>query len=286
MDPPRLVAAVPIEGHALRAVPRRGARRRGGALPFLDGTQSSRIIAFVNGIAIVHGTVGAVVRERRDQRMATWASAIEQRSTRRHAHCPAGSGNRSRQLGVHADRHQRRAGARRRQPGRTRSRCAMRRCIASAAIASGWSSGSRASGARASERMLFVDGGMHPAAASAVAWPSHVRDRGRREEPPHAVRGRGRPLRIVLSHGAGERSSVFRIASSRRSPVASWYLRLRDPRGTTRCGAWCASRSPTSTNVTRDAITARAGPRCRSGSSPRCRRWRCRIRGGTRWCMG
>ncbi|MGI8510566.1 MAG: hypothetical protein ACR2MQ_14715, partial [Gemmatimonadaceae bacterium] len=29
----------------------------------------------------------------------------------------------------------------------------------------------------------------------------------------------------------GERSSVFRVRSERRTEVVSWYLRLRDPRG-------------------------------------------------------
>jgi hypothetical protein len=41
----------------------------------------------------------------------------------------------------------------------------------------------------------------------------------------------GAALRVVLRLCAGERSSVFRIESSKRSSVASWYLRLRDPAG-------------------------------------------------------
>jgi hypothetical protein len=35
----------------------------------------------------------------------------------------------------------------------------------------------------------------------------------------------------VLALRRGQRSSVFRIAAARRTPVASWYLRLRDPAG-------------------------------------------------------
>jgi hypothetical protein len=38
-------------------------------------------------------------------------------------------------------------------------------------------------------------------------------------------------VRLVLGLRAGQRSSVFRIAAPRRAPVASWYLRLRDPAG-------------------------------------------------------
>jgi hypothetical protein len=41
----------------------------------------------------------------------------------------------------------------------------------------------------------------------------------------------GDALARVLAMRAGERSSVLRIASPKRLPVASWYLRLRDPQG-------------------------------------------------------
>jgi hypothetical protein len=39
------------------------------------------------------------------------------------------------------------------------------------------------------------------------------------------------PLRTVLRLAAGERSSVFRVTSPKRTPVASWYLRLRSTDG-------------------------------------------------------
>jgi hypothetical protein len=41
----------------------------------------------------------------------------------------------------------------------------------------------------------------------------------------------GESLSTVLALAAGERSSVFRVASAKRTPVASWYLRLRDRAG-------------------------------------------------------
>jgi hypothetical protein len=41
----------------------------------------------------------------------------------------------------------------------------------------------------------------------------------------------GDALRTVLGLRRGERSSVLRIAAHRRAPVASWYLRVRDPVG-------------------------------------------------------
>ena len=39
----------------------------------------------------------------------------------------------------------------------------------------------------------------------------------------------GDALATVLGLGLRERSSVFRITSPKRTTVASWYLRLRDP---------------------------------------------------------
>jgi hypothetical protein len=41
----------------------------------------------------------------------------------------------------------------------------------------------------------------------------------------------GEALRRVLRLDRGARSSVFRITSPKRTPVASWYLRLRDASG-------------------------------------------------------
>jgi hypothetical protein len=41
----------------------------------------------------------------------------------------------------------------------------------------------------------------------------------------------GADLRTVLGLKRGQRSSVFRVTSRRRTAVASWYLRLRDPAG-------------------------------------------------------
>jgi len=39
----------------------------------------------------------------------------------------------------------------------------------------------------------------------------------------------GEALPMVLGLRAGERTTAFTVASPRRAPVASWYLRLRDP---------------------------------------------------------
>jgi hypothetical protein len=41
----------------------------------------------------------------------------------------------------------------------------------------------------------------------------------------------GEGLQVVLRLRAGERTTAFRITSTKRTTVASWYLRLRDPLG-------------------------------------------------------
>jgi hypothetical protein len=41
----------------------------------------------------------------------------------------------------------------------------------------------------------------------------------------------GDALQTIFALRRGERSSVFRVTSPKRIPVASWYLRMRDPIG-------------------------------------------------------
>jgi hypothetical protein len=41
----------------------------------------------------------------------------------------------------------------------------------------------------------------------------------------------GDELQRIFELRARERSSVFRVTSPKRTPVASWYLRLREPAG-------------------------------------------------------
>src|SRR5688500_20146849 len=74
-EPSRTIGATVLEGTTLRA-----RRVSGDAAPgfaaFLDGTQQSRVVAHVQGMPIVLGTVAAVVRERRNRRMWTWRHAV------------------------------------------------------------------------------------------------------------------------------------------------------------------------------------------------------------------
>ncbi|HEY7395820.1 MAG TPA: hypothetical protein VH559_13290, partial [Gemmatimonadaceae bacterium] len=78
----------------------------------------------------------------------------------------------------------------------------------------------------AEDRRLMVDGGISdsdPVARSSAAIgvvKSH-----------RALYVSGAALAVVLALRERERSSVFLVSSERRASVASWYLRIRDPRG-------------------------------------------------------
>src|SRR5919199_1572702 len=72
-EAPRLIRASPLEGGSVRAHRVFGAPEVGFDA-FLDGTQSSQTLAFAGGVAVIYGTVAAVVRLRRNRRMTTWAT--------------------------------------------------------------------------------------------------------------------------------------------------------------------------------------------------------------------
>ena len=78
-QPTRLISAPIIEGRALRARRVFEAPMVGFAA-FLDGTQQSFVACHLpGGVPIVYGTVGAVIRDRRNQRLFTWRHSVEHR---------------------------------------------------------------------------------------------------------------------------------------------------------------------------------------------------------------
>jgi len=221
-DAPRLIAASLIEGKSMRAhgvsgdvAPRFAA--------FLDGTQVSRVLAHANEVPIVYGVVASVVRERSERRMRTWRAPIVRHalyapvplldSAWRDAlvrldvrvidtlgRGPADSAHpfALQDSAIHAVQHAREAAERE--------------------LAEQWCA--------TESRELVVDGaitGSERVATSACAVgviKSH-----------RTLYVEGESLRTVLRLKRGERSSVFRVTSPRRTPVASWYLRLRDAHG-------------------------------------------------------
>jgi len=71
-EAPRLAPSPGIEQTdrlGMREVP---GELHAGFAAFLDGMQSSRVVRYVDGVPIVHGTVAAVIRVRLERRMVTW----------------------------------------------------------------------------------------------------------------------------------------------------------------------------------------------------------------------
>jgi len=221
-DAPRLISATLLEGATLapHAV-------TGEVSPhfsaFLDGTQRSRVIAHAGEVPVVHGTIAAVARQRIDRRMRTWgrpivASAIyaplamlpapwrdalarsgAQVVDTLASHAPESPHPFALQdAAIHAVQDARESAER--------------------SLAERWCD--------SEDGQLFVDG--------AITGSERVATSPRATgvvKSHHTLYAEGDALRVVLRLRRGERSSVFRITSPRRTPVASWYLRVRDFRG-------------------------------------------------------
>lgn len=231
-EPARVVAARPLEGHALRA--RRVGPAPAGEAPlaftaFLDGTQSSHALWYHDGLPIVWGTVAAVVRARRQRAMGTWGSPRVER--RLYAPCrylpPAVCGALDAVgVPVRDTTEPGPDGA----PPPSHPIALLDRAVhfvqadrerAERDLAEGWCARQSVEGG-----FLLVDGGIQGSERLAEARcvlgvvKSH-----------RTLYAEGDALRVVLALGRGERSTAFRVSVGRRAPVASWYLRLRDPAG-------------------------------------------------------
>jgi hypothetical protein len=180
-----------------------------GFAAFLDGTQQSRVLAYVGGVPLVFGTVAAVIRARRDRRLTTYGGgALIERSI----YGPAALLS-----GMHEivdtgpvdpeDVHpygllERAVHVVQKDRERLERRLADQWCASESAP-------------------LWIDGGLTTTSASAVGVVKSHRTL-------HVDRA---GLQIVCALVAGERTNVVRVTSKHRNPVLSWYLRLRDPAG-------------------------------------------------------
>jgi hypothetical protein len=186
---------------------------------FLDGSQSSRVAQFIRGVPIVHGTVAAVVRHRQDRRMTTWrAPLVRRRLYAPLALLPARIRNAltesdseivdtmaSREVeSIHPFALQEAA-----LQCVQRDRSALERELAESWCGEGTGD-------------LLMDGGISESRVVARS-PAVV---GVVKSHQQLYVG-GDDLGTILGLKAGERSSVVRIAPRARTPVASWYLRLR-----------------------------------------------------------
>ena len=224
-EPTRTISTIVIEGGALRA------RRvfeppETGFAAFLDGTQASRVLyASETGVPVVHGTVAAVVRERRNKRLYTWRHVVEQRLYAPRSRLASllwtglvGSGielrdtsdpdQESSATGDHPIA-LRDAAIHRLQKDRER---------AEIHLAADW--------CEREARPILIDGGISGSdqVASSDCAVGVVKTH-------RTLYAEGDALVRILALRRAERSSVFRITSPKRTPVASWYLRLRDRSG-------------------------------------------------------
>jgi hypothetical protein len=220
--PPRLVGADVVEGGTMRA-------RRVFGDPvvafsaFLDGTQTSHVVAYVDGAPIIHGTVAAAIRIRRNRRLTTWHRPVVTRRlyvsfralTAEHRTMlqalpielvdatPASAEPTLhpftlRDEGVH--------------------RVQIDRELAERELAERWCNYER--------EPLFIDGGISGSEKVAISGCTVGVVKSHR-----TLYAEGDALQTVFALRRGERSTVFRVTSPKRITVGSWYLRMRDAAG-------------------------------------------------------
>ena len=221
-DKPRLDPPEMLEGKKIEAIDVSGEPVARFAA-FLDGTQSSRVTHYLGGVPIVHGTVAAVVRERRDRRMTTWRSPLVERRV----YAPLAMLSQSAAGALAACGAELVDTAAKRDIDSVhpfalqdaalqavqRNRSALERALAEAWTAS-------------SSEILYVDGGISESAQVAKSPVVVGVVKTHQQLYVH-----GDDLPTILRLEAGQRSSVTRVSPRSRTPVASWYLRLRDPQG-------------------------------------------------------
>ncbi|CAN5510598.1 hypothetical protein BH09GEM1_BH09GEM1_16560 [soil metagenome] len=222
-DAPRLISATVLEGTVLRSH-----MVTGGAATefraFLDGTQRSQVATYVGIAPVVQGTVAAVVRERQARRMHTWRSPLveERVYAPRSMMSPSNWNLLTREFGAilidttdvvaEVGGHPlalRDAAVHRVQEHREQLEHR---------LAEAWCS--------SEDGALFIDGGIsgNDRVACSTRTVGVVKSH-------RTLYAEGNALSTVLSLAEGERSSVFRVTSPKRTTVASWYLRLRNPAG-------------------------------------------------------
>jgi hypothetical protein len=223
-EPPRLIPASILEGKTLqqRDVPGVPAAT---FTAFLDGTQTSRIVAYADGVPVVHGAVASVVRERTNGRMHTWSTPrVERRLYVPERLLSAAWRANLARAGVAVTDTLEERDVESPHPfalhdaavhAVQRDRERLERELAEL-----WCAGA------GDTAVLLVDGSI--SGAEAIARSECVVGVIKSHRTLYAE---GDALQQVLRLCRGQRSSVCRVTSPKRSPVASWYLRLRDSAG-------------------------------------------------------
>jgi len=221
-EPPRTVGAIIIEDAAMR-VHRVFEPPVAQFAAFLDGTQASRTLySCDDGTPIVHGTAAAVIRERRNKRLYTRRHIVEHRLYANRRRVPKGVWTLLVETGLELrDTAEEDGDGPHPFVGRDAAihRLQRDRENAEHALAKEW--------CQREDQPLLIDGGI--SGIESVARSSCAVGVIKSHRTLYAE---GDALITIFALRRGERSSVFRVASERRTPVASWYLRLRDRAGT------------------------------------------------------
>jgi hypothetical protein len=224
-EQPRLERAECIEGSVMRAIRVEGDPevRFGG---FLDGIQRVQMPHHRRGVPIVAGTIAAAIRVRRNRRFVAWGHRtplVERRLYVPLEHLPKGAStvfegftvvdtSRATSDGSCVSRH----------PAAMRAvalACVRRdREALERQLAELWCA--------VSDEPLLMDGGV--SGSETVAQSRCVVGVIKSHTTLFADDD---TLDVILSLRRGERSSVFATRARQRSRVASWYLRMHDPRG-------------------------------------------------------
>jgi hypothetical protein len=222
-EPPRLIDARVIEGHELRA-------RRVFEPPtveiaaFLDGRQHSEVVSYrPGGVPVVVGTVGAVVRERRNQRLYTWSHRVERAIYAPKVHLSSEDWRLLSTIGLPV---------RDTTEGQSDPPIGHPLALGEAAIHAvqkdreGLETELAMDWCGRENRQLLIDGGI-----SGVEQVARSQCAVGVVKSHRSLYAQGAALNVVLHLGPSERSSVFLVTSPKRTSVASWYLRLHDRRG-------------------------------------------------------
>lgn len=221
-QPARLNSATIIEGAEVRALSVTAPPTIGFAA-FLDGTQNSRVVRYAHaGVPIVVGTVAAVIRERRDKRMFTWAHSIERRLYVSRPNVAEAVWRRLGEQGMPLADTSESDAEPTAHPLALRETAIQRvqqdRDRAEQTLARDWFA--------RDERPLLIDGGISGSEPIARASGAVGVIKSHR-----TLYASGDALATILALESGQRSSVFLVSPPKRTSVASWYLRIRDARG-------------------------------------------------------
>ena len=222
-DAPRLISATVLEGGILRARRVVEFPPTPGFRAFLDGTQRSDLAAYIGTAPVVVGHVAAVIRERRNRRMHTWRNSLGEDRV----YVPRALVSASAWITLETALGDSLVDTTDRNPDLVLHPFALRDAAKHLAqshreqleqrLAERWCA--------LEQDPLFIDGGISGSERVAASGCAVGVVKSHR-----TLYAEGDALATVLSLGPRERSSVIRI-TSKRTTVASWYLRLRDPAG-------------------------------------------------------